>query len=76
MITKTKHKILSFVVPIRLEGGRGVSENLKGRTESSKLSYLFPCSSKSFLNYTVSSTMFPFNLFLVKHAVKANAWVT
>ena len=42
-----------------------VPETVKDGTDISKISKLFPCSSKSLLNLRVSSTRFPINLFLI-----------
>ena len=47
----------------------GVFETVKNGTESYKVSSLFPCSSKSFLNFRVSSTRFLIYLFLIKQYV-------
>ena len=45
---------------------KGISETVKNGKKSSKASCLFPCSSKSYYNFRVSSTRFSMNLFLIK----------
>ena len=42
-------------------------KTVKGGTEISKVSELFTCSSKSFLNFKLSSTKFLRNWFLMKN---------